>query len=65
MTTTTKKVSRPVGECPWCNRVAALRSDGTLNKHGYTQNRGGHLNKSRSSCEGSGKFPQPTLVTFG
>jgi len=48
-------VKKPTGVCPLCNKSVALRADGTLNKHGFAQNRGGHLIKSRKPCEGSGK----------
>jgi predicted RNA-binding Zn-ribbon protein involved in translation (DUF1610 family) len=48
-------VTKTKTKCPECGKQAALRADGTLNKHGYRNNKQEQASYRPKPCGGSGK----------
>jgi hypothetical protein len=44
--------------CPVCLKLAKVRVDGTLNRHGYRNNTREQADHKQRSCSGSGKTPE-------
>lgn len=49
--------------CPVCFKLAKVRVDGTLNRHGYRNNTQEQADHKQRSCPGSGKPPESAQST--